>query len=140
MGAQRAEAVLASFEALGLGRDSEIGARRGAIGRGIRLASGRQGRSELRLGSLRAVERPLRGEVTWLEAGGAALTAPSLGAGDAGNGHPAPVPKAPGIELTRERGPGSVAEALALEGESPRARELRDHAGTRDNKSAASVG
>jgi hypothetical protein len=70
------------------GLDSKV--TRGVIEHDTRFADGRQGPCELRFGSPRATRTALRGEVEMLEVGDAAPTASPLGAGDAGNGHPAP--------------------------------------------------
>jgi hypothetical protein len=67
---------------------------RSAIEHATRLVDGRQSQSELMFGSPRADRTAFRGEMTMFEVGDAALTASPFGAGDAGNGHPAPARKA----------------------------------------------
>jgi hypothetical protein len=78
----------------------------------------------------------LRGEVTMVEVGGATSTVPPFGAGDAGNGHPAPAWKALGSRLR-----ASVAESPDWkrwsQGRKPGARERCDSTGSRDTKSVA---
>jgi hypothetical protein len=112
---------------------------RGVIEHGARLAKGPQSQNELMFGSPRACWTALRGEVTMLEVGDAAPTASPLGAGDAGNGHPAPARKALGSRLR-----ASVAESpdrkRGSQGRKPGARERDDSTGSRDNKSVAEAG
>jgi hypothetical protein len=81
----------------------------------------------------------LRGEVAMFEVGEAAPTASPLGAGDAGNGHPAPAWKVLGSKLR-----ASVDEIPGWkrwsQGRKPGARERDDSTGSRDNKSVAEAG